>query len=100
MSGEPSIFYSPYPFDPPDRLNNSVKAEDHVGKDVSNPLVPAVRVFTDLEEEFKIALQDVAAYIIPVHPSVDKNNGWVEEVNVIALRQIARDILERHKIPY
>jgi len=59
-----------------------------------------ISMYTDLEQEFKDALVDVAASIIPVHPSVDPNNGWVEEMFVRTLRQIARDILDKHKIPY
>jgi hypothetical protein len=59
-----------------------------------------IPMYTDLEQEFKDALVDVAASIIPVHPSVDPNNGWVEEMFVRTLRQIARDVLDKHKITY
>lgn len=93
------VFYSPYPFDPPDKPNASLRSEQYMGIDVVNP-IQNVRMYTDLEEQFKTALQDIAASIIPVHPSVDKNNGWVEEQFVVNLRQIARDILEKHKIVY
>jgi hypothetical protein len=92
-------FYSPYPFDPPDRPNSSLHSEQYMGKDVVDP-IRVVRMYTDLEEDLKDALQDIAATIIAVHPSVDPSNGWVEEKFVIALRQIARDMLEKHKIVY
>ena len=64
-------------------------------------LVRVVRVYTDLEEELKSALQDIAGTILVVHPnSSNSDNGWIEEKDVVALRQTARDVLEKHKIVY